>query len=408
MTWYSIWPAVVTVGLALLALSPRRLLAFLDEAPAVHHHRLDTIDGLRGILASAVFFHHTVSYAYILRIGKWGVPPSRIYHSIGPVAVLVFFMITGYLFWGKLVGGRMPASWVDFYINRLFRIGPLYLVLVLCYFAFVIWHAGFPAQQPIPTVVMQVLGWLALGSLKQPNPFLDLLGYARSVGPTWSLHYEWLFYLALPVLSVLASGKSASFVAFSSLLSLLTGLEMFTPPYHVYLESFLIGMCTASALADYPKIRGDDLIRSTIASCAVVAGFTLWSFSYTTTTTLLFGIFFFTVASGSSVFGLLKLRGVKRLGSMSYSIYLMHELVNSLLTSIPRYQAHLTATPVRFWLATFLAYALVIIVSCVTYRFVERTGIDLGRIVVDRVRSGSAGSVQFGSDQKAFAPGAVR
>lgn len=68
--------------------------------------RYASIDGLRGYLAFFVFLHHSCIWYFFLRTGQWQAPPSNLYNHFGQSSVALFFMITGFLFFSKLIDGR--------------------------------------------------------------------------------------------------------------------------------------------------------------------------------------------------------------------------------------------------------------------------------------------------------------
>src|SRR5688500_16089594 len=74
----------------------------LDAAPGTAV-RYGTLDGLRGFLALSVFTFHLVLTRDFLVTGEWEPPRSRFYSFLGPLGVSLFFMITGFLFWSKLL-----------------------------------------------------------------------------------------------------------------------------------------------------------------------------------------------------------------------------------------------------------------------------------------------------------------
>jgi peptidoglycan/LPS O-acetylase OafA/YrhL len=376
----SIWPPFAIIGLVVCALSMRQF-SFLDTAPAAHQHRSNSIDGLRGILASGVFFHHFVWLGYDLKNRVTGLPPSNFYAFIGPGSVSVFFMITGYLFWGRLVDRKGSIQWGDFYVNRLFRIAPLYLFLIAAYFAFVIIRSGLPANLTIETAT-QVSKWLALGAVDHPTPFLDHPEYLGIVGQTWSLHYEWLFYLALPLIAVLAREKSAIAVIGATLLFFLFGAAIINQPYRSFVENFLLGMLTASLLRSFRGFGKGGILWSVFALAAGATALALPGDPFTDTRSIMLGLFFFFIASGATAFGALLTPGARRLGNISYSIYLLHGLVIVTLMQFPRFGANMTYSVGRFWLVTLITYVVVIALSAATYYLIERRGIDLGRRVL--------------------------
>ena len=123
---YSIWPYFAcTAFLLIICGSP--LFKAADVPPNPGRARISTLDGLRGFLALGVFFHHAAIYHEYLLDQQWRLPPSRFYSLLGQVGVAMFFMITGYLFWSRVVTERGRLDWLQLYIGRVFRIGPLYL-----------------------------------------------------------------------------------------------------------------------------------------------------------------------------------------------------------------------------------------------------------------------------------------
>src|SRR5215831_10336705 len=103
MDAYSIWPYFACMGL-LLAIAATPLFKAADVPPNPRDDRLSTLDGLRGFLALCVFFQHATLY---------GPPASApgFYFYNGQVGVETFFMITGYLFWSRLVAQRGRWDW---------------------------------------------------------------------------------------------------------------------------------------------------------------------------------------------------------------------------------------------------------------------------------------------------------
>src|SRR6185437_12688581 len=81
---------------------------------------------LRGILALSVLFHHACITYFFYKNGKWEPPPSVFYAAIGPIAVTLFFVLSGYLFWRKArVAGGVPNVG-KFFRARFRRILPVY------------------------------------------------------------------------------------------------------------------------------------------------------------------------------------------------------------------------------------------------------------------------------------------
>ena len=76
--------------------------------------------------------------------------------------------------------------------------------------------------------------------------------------------------------------------------------------------------------------------------------------------------------TGSDLFGLLKTHTVKFLGTLSYSIYLIHGIVLfGVLNSVDYFKPIISLSPLHFWSLITLSGLLTIIVSGVTYRYIE-------------------------------------
>lgn len=113
--------APLLLCLACLPLLARSLPA--EAAPS----RFVTIDGLRGFLAFFVFLHHGAIWHGYLRTGLWQLPASPLFTHFGQASVALFFMITSFLFWTRLLTsapGRI--DWLQLYSSRVLRLVPLY------------------------------------------------------------------------------------------------------------------------------------------------------------------------------------------------------------------------------------------------------------------------------------------
>ena len=108
-----------------------------------------TLDGLRGWLAVAVFVHHTVITWFFLQGRGWALPPSRFYGQLGQVGVALFFMVTAFLFWGKVIDRRGALDWRGFLVGRLWRLYPAYLVVFAAILLAVAASSGFTRLVPL-------------------------------------------------------------------------------------------------------------------------------------------------------------------------------------------------------------------------------------------------------------------
>ncbi|WP_395680629.1 acyltransferase family protein [Inquilinus sp.] len=403
MSIVSAWPYAVLMAAAWLVLSVPVFRA-VDEKLRPGQ-RTPTLDGLRGFLALSVFAHHLIITHGYIGTGVWTLPPSGVYILLGQVGVVIFFMITGFLFWGKLLDSRGRPDWAALYLGRVFRIGPMYLLAVGVMLAIVAWRTGFALREPAWTVTAAALHWLALG-LDPLQP--DVNGYRGTglilAGVTWTIFVEWLFYASLRPMARFARGQRPLRFAGGGLLlcllalaiaSLSTAPGSITEPTPALLAAmlatvigaFFAGMVAACLVRRPARPRIPAWAGSAIALACLGTVFLAFDTMLGPVQILLVSVFFGLVCDGATLFGLLSTRPARRMSTMSYSLYLMQGLALTLVFGVPQIRDFAMAGPARFWLAGGLCALLLLAASAVTYRLVEAPGIALGR----RMRSRLAG-----------------
>src|SRR5580698_4778406 len=116
------------------------------KAPARSRHlaHIRELDGVRGIAAIMVFFHH-VCFVSINPAG-WGAPVRflRIISIPGNSGVDLFFALSGFLITSLLIEARSkPAYYHDFYWKRVLRILPLYILCLVGVLLFIPGTRGY-------------------------------------------------------------------------------------------------------------------------------------------------------------------------------------------------------------------------------------------------------------------------
>lgn len=397
MDLYSTVPYLVSMTVLLLvAASP--FLKPADVPPNPRGQRLSAFDGMRGFLALAVVFHHGVTYHLYILEGKWLIPNSATFYLLlGKFGVAGFFMITGYLFWSKVIVSRGNPDWTQLYIGRFFRLSPLYFVAAALMLAFVLYHAGMHWNVPPSKLVKQLGRWLSVGLFRG----YEFDGSAESevlLGMAWTLQFEWYFYLSLPVLALTAGRKHGSplqpalalvasvlYVATNTSASLFySGLTYAEP-----IALFSIGM-TCAALAENGRIvRLSANAASLLASIMVILAFAAAPFIHSAGEILLLGGAFYLVTCGCSFFGLLTCRPARRLGDISYGIYLLQNLVFSGVFSIGWARRIALASPLGHWSMLLLSAVLLILIATLAHVWIERPGIELGKQIGALLRNRS-------------------
>ena len=390
--FYSEWPFFVSIiGLLLIVNTP--LFSAADAPPGTYVGRISSIDGLRGFLAFAVVFFHGSTYSTYVATGVWATPPSNFYEKIGPIAVSLFFMITGYLFWSKMLRDCGRPDWLGLYIGRIFRIAPIYLFAVGLMTLIVFAQTDFRFQVPAHEVVDQVSRWLALGFL----PGGDINGYVGTpyilAGVAWTLRYEWLFYASLAVTAVLARGKrrDLAFISVGLAAALVRGVLYPSPTHWITrfdaAALFLVGMLCATLKASARLPRLPDRVGA-VMILALLAATIAFCPTYSPASIVLLGLVFSLVVGDCSMFGLLTSRPARRLGDISYGIYLLQGLTLMACFKPALLRDWATASPIGHWLVLFLSAVLLIALATAAHVMIEVPGIKLGRRATRFVRSG--------------------
>ena len=380
----------LAVSMILLAIAASPAFRAADASWHTQTNRTSTIDGLRGFLALAVFFHHATIYHRYLTDGVWQTPPSAFYTQLGQSAVILFFMITGYLFWGKAIDAQGSLDWRTLYIGRIFRIGPMYYLVTTAMLAVVVGTTGFRMQEPASALAhefarLSLLGYYGPGSINgYPN------AWAILAGVTWTLHYEWLFYLLVLPISAIFFGKRRVHLPYTATGFIVAIAMLFHHPsvnataYAAFFTGMLCSSLRTTGFAIDPRQPANP-IGSGI--CLLVLGILInMPSAYSPIPVLLLAALFLLISSGCTIFGILNWRSSKRLGEISYGIYLLHGLVlyASLRPHLVRGFALRSAA--TYWGVVLVAATALIVAALTAHVAVEKPGIRIGRRIAVRLK----------------------
>jgi peptidoglycan/LPS O-acetylase OafA/YrhL len=163
--------------------------------------RNSNLDALRGILASLVVAHHFyITYSW-KNTGLWVKPESELLNNLGAIPVSIFFMITGYLFFNKIISSQ-NLNFISLYKSRIKRIVPLYYFLTFIVFMITIWNISNSSVN-ISQILVWLINWLTFRGT-------DLVNFESTkilAGAQWTLMYEWGFYFLLPAIYLIINHR---------------------------------------------------------------------------------------------------------------------------------------------------------------------------------------------------------
>lgn len=365
----SLFPAVVCLALAVVTAN----LLLRRFGKPLTHDRFSSLDGLRGYLAFFVFLHHSSIWYFFLRTDQWKVPPSNIYTHFGQSSVALFFMITGFLFFSKLIDGRSKEiDWGMLFVSRFLRLVPLYMFAMLLMFSMIWIITEGTLNEPIVQLVKGGIRWVGFTVLGSPNlngvPHTSIM----VAGVTWSLPYEWFFYFSLPLLALLV-GVRAPLIYLALSIAFTYGFVLWGPKIH-NIASFGGGIVAAFLVRSDPFRRFAKSVFATviIIGCIVVT-VALFQTAYGVIPLILLTTIFILIACGNTLFGALIHPVSRTIGEMAYSIYLLHGLVLYLafilLIGIDQSAA---LSPIEHWAIVALISPALILGSFATYYFIEK------------------------------------
>lgn len=298
-------------------------LATPPVEPSVGHRgRIEQLDGLRAVAILSVIVHHCLHVPLL-----W-------------VGVDIFFVLSGFLITGILLRRKDTRTgyFSGFYFRRIFRIQPPYIVAVVLY------------------------GLLFTWIFFRPWPYYAFFGmnihpilYNFPLGlPVWSLAVEEQFYLLWPAAVLLLSERWLFRVALAVVIldpflrALCTplfrnngGIYMLTP---FRADLLCAGACLAilwaHRSANFERICKQRAWIGTLfgfAMLAAVASFpifrpsanTRWSNSFDYSFSLIgsIALLAWALAGRGYLYRLLMLKPMRYIGQISYTMYLVHQIV---------------------------------------------------------------------------------
>jgi peptidoglycan/LPS O-acetylase OafA/YrhL len=343
--------------------------------------RNESIDGLRGFLAISVFMHHSAIWYQYFQIGVWDAPKSNLFNLLGQASVSLFFMISAFLFVSKLLDAKERGfDWRNFFTSRIYRLVPLYYFSVGVMIVLILISTAWQLHVPFPKFLESVLNWLLFTINKTPNINQSDLTLLVNAGVVWSLPYEWLLYFSLPVISLFILKKKPS----TLVLSIAAIFIIFFIIVHGVRISFILPFIAGSiapVLSRFTKVN--DKIKAPYASVAIIACLALLLLFHNAGNgfaVILLTIIFTLIALGNSIFSILKSNTLKFLGEVSYSTYLLHGFVLFItFYFVIGFEKMKMLSPGAYCNIVFLITPLVVIVSFITFYFIERPFMNIGK-----------------------------
>lgn len=371
--------------------------------------RFTILEGWRALLAWWVVLSHTLALSGFSRgdivqnvknsevtgfdIGGWFM---HLWYEIillarsGKIPVYVFVMMSGFVIVHLLLMKKEPYN--IYIMRRFLRLWPaLMFVLVLYAVTYLI---GMPVRSPDNFWGHFFLEATMLHGLV-PNEVFANAAHALS-GPGWSISLEWQFYILAPfILAALTKGgwRGMTFVAFLFVALFFgalntKGLNFMGESYnwnHPAALPHLLGFFGLGMASYYlfrkvgeSKIKAHFPLIGMAAAAFLAVGF-MGPEGRTPPMLIWVLVFASLITSGSWMHKLIDSKPLHWLGNMSYSTYITHMFV---LTAVHRFVIRHMAendTLAKFFLTVGISWPLIMVVSMVSYYWIEKPAINFGR-----------------------------
>lgn len=303
---------VVATTALMVRASPR----VRDRVIGIHGGRMPALDGLRGVLVLSVMLHHGFLTRSMSFPGDWPTDQSGFVWQLGSAAVALFFMISAFLFGGRLLDDDGRVNVARLAIGRIMRIAPMYVVAIGLFLAITLIHSG-GLVVPLGKL-MRSAGRVLLFDFV---PVYDVNGFPdrlRAIGQIWTLRWEWLFYLCLPVMGFAVRRLGGAWAAYALLALVAIG---YSPLFWLFAAGLAVSRLVSIRR---PWIGIAWQVGAIIGVLILVTQFTMsddWPQALLLIPTLA------AVVRGDGAFALLGRAPMRFLGEISYSFYLLHGIV---------------------------------------------------------------------------------
>ncbi|MBB3258022.1 peptidoglycan/LPS O-acetylase OafA/YrhL [Paraburkholderia bannensis] len=328
--------------------------------------RFHALDGLRGFLAIGVVLHHIYINHHFYQTGTWELTTSRLSTFLGRGSVAMFFMITAFLFWGRLIESKGGFDTIRFFENRVRRIAPMYLVSAGLVVVTALALTHFRLDVPLRDLFVQIASWLLFTFPGVP----PINGFA----PTplintvfWSLTYEWKFYLLLPLLGALTIRWGTAMVAFGTCAC----IALFSSSQ---VEWYFIAGCASAMALRISSVQRlcNGVVPAVVAICCTVTAIYWQPLIYSAGAAALLWVTFLIIAGGNTLFGLLANKAARLLGLLSYSIYLLHNWVLYLASRLLNHIVPIASLSHLSYISFGASVVgMTVLLASLTYRYIE-------------------------------------
>ena len=381
--------------------SPQLVIRKTPDVARRPAERIPALDGLRGVAILLVLLRHSIAgMEPASHFWSAALTPLRLSWS----GVDLFFVLSGFLIGGILFDVRhSPNYFRTFYIRRAFRILPVYAIVLMFYLGRHLPVRMVPGQLGDTSPLS--IPWFSFVTFTQ-NFWMVPVGWfgPMAIAPTWSLAVEEQFYLTVPLL-IRKVRLRTLYVFLTCVIVGLPFVRAVVPHLFTHgnfanvvlmplrADALCLGVLCALAVrnARFRKIAGQLLWAGyMLIGAGLVSFFYLtyygntqfeppmatWGFS---SLALLYASVLMTAVCHpqAALAKVLCFAPLRRLGTIAYCTYLIHQPFTAAARRLMQIYLHLT--PAENWASGgVIGVAIAIIVASLSWKYFEKPLLRVG------------------------------
>jgi peptidoglycan/LPS O-acetylase OafA/YrhL len=359
--------------------------------------RLPGVDGLRAVAALWVVLFHIAAFS-TAQFPQ--IPGLELFLTSGSTGVSLFLLLSGFCLYLPFAGGRASRFRVgEFFRRRCYRLMPAYYVSLVLALGLAVLSATWLniSELTAGDAVRQLVTHVFLVHTLFPDTFYSLNG------AFWSLGLEWQLYLALPLLIWITRRVGLTYavglaiacnvvyrVGLSYLIktgaidgqSLLAGSVLPNQLPGRWAE-FALGMVAAELYTRGHLTRWRYLVPGAWAAMVALVPLCLlaskvFDLSHVAYGALFFALLCLVIGRDNAVARVLAWRPLVVLGTVSYSLYLVHQPIIQLLSVWLR-QTRPDLEPTTVFVVLLLLVPVIVVVAWGLFVTVERRTLTHGQ-----------------------------
>jgi len=332
-----------------------------------------SIDALRGIAASTVFFAHSDTSG--LATNAW---LSANKGFLGDFGVYVFFCLSGYLIWqsgSRLIGANQGLS--RYVIHRFTRLVPLYLFNIFIITVLL----GYIGSRWVPQYDFTIiLRHLVFSQDLYPS-------VSRAINPVlWTLTHEVTYYILVPLILIVGI-RSKTAILLASLVLYAVFLKAGWVGYLRFVEvfyAFAFGIYIAEANVKEQWVAC--VLAGAITAYALVGGSVIHPYAGRIAG-IAFAMIIIALTKGKECSQTVSrlMTPLVFLGVISYSLYIWHyQIIYVVEYYYPFFNHHIPGWSKYGLVSGAILSALCVFVSWLSYRFIEKPSMTSMRVKLEK------------------------